>query len=95
MDVEYCFKACCTLHNMLLKYKGSLKVNNWEMYDPDDIEEQVFNAHGNEYNEVSEMRNPHNVAFQPQLPPSEPARVVPWYLKQCLIFHFIFSSNHD
>jgi hypothetical protein len=79
MDVEYCFKTCCALHNMLLRYNGHGKINNWENYDPDGLEEENYEANREEYILASSISNPHNVAFE-EVSPTVPRRLVPWYL---------------
>jgi hypothetical protein len=79
MDVEYCFKTCCALLNMLLRYNGHGKINNWENYDPDGLEEDTYKANREEYILASTISNPHNVAYE-DIFPTEPRRLVHWYL---------------
>ena len=94
MDVEYCFKTCCALHNMLLRYNGHGKINNWENYDPDGLEEENYEANREEYILASSISNPHNVAFE-EVSPTVPRRLVPWYLgrynlqREFVMKHFI------
>jgi hypothetical protein len=59
-DVEYCFKACCALHNMLLKYKGPCKVTNWGNFDSEKNEGTLHNPDASEYR-IDEIDNPHNM----------------------------------
>jgi len=59
-DVEYCFKACCAVHNMMLKYNGPGKVTNWKNYDPDKTEGSVYNPNSAEYF-MDEVENPHGI----------------------------------
>jgi len=79
MDVEYCFKTCCALHNMLLKYNGPVKVTKWENYDPDDDEHENYANDYEEYQNDTNMMNPNNIVHR-NTPNTTPARLVQWYL---------------
>lgn len=95
-DVEYCFRTCCALHNMLLKYTGPVKVTDWENYDPDQTEEINMNNEADEYVN-SEVNNPHDVAFNPRVigEQTQQDRTVEWYVgrymlqRTLLMKHFI------
>jgi len=102
-DVEYCFKACCALHNMLLKYKGPCKVTNWEHFDSEKNEGTIHNPAASEYT-INEIDNPHNMADPLRFmgEQTQQDRVVPWYAgryelqRELLMKHFIklFKEGH-
>ena len=79
---------------MLLRYNGHGKINNWENYDPDGLEEESYEANREEYILASSISNPHNVAYEDVIP-TEPRRLVPWYLgryqlqRESVMKHFI------
>jgi len=82
MDVEYCFKTCCALHSMLLRYNGHGKINNWENYDPEGLKEENYEANREEYILSSSISNPHNVAYEDVIP-TEPRRQIPITTRVC------------
>jgi len=95
-EVEYCFKTCCALHNMMLKYTGPIKVTNWEDYDPEQNEELEYNPAADEYT-TNEIQNPHDVVVEPRIIGSQTQQdpVVNWYAgryalqREWLMKHFM------